>query len=147
MISEMSDTNIAGPAHGWVLFDSDCSLCRGLVHRSRFSVERAGFRFAPLQSAWVRARLNLPEHVLLAEMRLLTTDGRFFGGADAMVQLARGMRPRHRPWWAWLLLVAANLPFGTPMLRSGYRRVAARRYCRQGGCAIISHSGDREGTR
>jgi predicted DCC family thiol-disulfide oxidoreductase YuxK len=76
----------------------------------------------------------LPEDRLLEEMRVLTVEGRVLGGADALVYLATELQ--RRPWWAWLLVAANRMPFGMRMLRTAYRWIAARRYCRQGGCPV-----------
>lgn len=56
-------------------------------------------------------------------MRVLTRDGCVFGGADAVIFLARQV------WWMRPLAWIARLPGATAVLRSLYRRVAARRHC------------------
>lgn len=58
---------------------------------------RRSFRLAPLQADWVRARFAVSDEQLLREMRILTPDGKVFGGAEALVELSRTF------WWArWL---------------------------------------------
>jgi hypothetical protein len=84
----------------------------------------------------VRKRLNLPEEVLLAEMRVLTREGRVLGGADSLVYLAGEMDARRRPWWAWLLVIGGRMPVAMPIMRAAYRWIAARRSCRHGSCTV-----------
>jgi predicted DCC family thiol-disulfide oxidoreductase YuxK len=116
------------------------------VRRVRASLEAGGFQPEPLQSPWVRQRLNLPESLLLAEMRVLTREGRVLGGADALVYLARELDAPDRPGWAWLLVIVGKIPFAMPVLRAAYAGIAARRYCRQGICSIAdSPNSNKEG--
>ena len=60
----------------------------------------------------MQALLDLPPDDLLREMRVATGDGNIYGGAEAIVYLARQI------WWAWPLYAAAKLPraraFSTP---------------------------------
>lgn len=140
MCTEITDTTpkaqLQGPPQCWVLYDASCSFCTGLLARAQSTLLAAGFRPEPLQSAWVRARLNMPDEVLLAEMRVLTPDGQLMAGADALVYLSRKISARLRPWWAWFLLVASRIPFAMPVLRYAYARVAEQRYCRHGACSV-----------
>ncbi len=136
MSTEITDMTNAPMLQGWVLYDGSCAFCTGLLAHARSTLEASGFRPEPLQSPAVRASLNMPEEVLLAEMRVLTTDGRLMGGADALVYLSRKLRVRLRPWWVWLLVVASRIPLAMPVLRLAYARIAERRYCRQGYCPV-----------
>ena len=106
-----------------VMYDGACPLCRSLVDRWRGTLERRGFELVPLQSAWVRRRLDLPEEELLREMRVLTPDGRVLGGAAALVHVWG------RSGWAWPLWLLALVPGAKWLLESGYRWVAKRRMC------------------
>ena len=106
---------------GWVLYDGDCAFCLGMVRRFRAVVERRGFCLAPLQTPWVRERLALPDDELLAQMLLLTSDGRL-GGADALVEIARHI------WWGWPLFALSKLPGARPLLAAGYCWMARRRH-------------------
>ena len=67
-------------------------------------------------------------------MRLLLTDGRSLGGADAIVEIAR------RIWWAWPLWVISRFPGVMGILRAGYRILAANRHCANGVCLITHRS-------
>jgi predicted DCC family thiol-disulfide oxidoreductase YuxK len=86
-------------------------------------LHKKGFAVAPLQDPRVGPLLGLSPTELLREMRLLFSDGQQFGGADAVVALAREI------WWARPLVWLAALPGMLPILRSAYRWIAARRHC------------------
>jgi predicted DCC family thiol-disulfide oxidoreductase YuxK len=107
----------------WVLYDHDCALCRKWVARFERTLTVRGFDLAPLQSPWVIECLDLPEHELMARMRVLTRNGRDFAGADAIVFLAR------RVWWAWPCALLAYVPLMMPILRRAYDFLAHRRHC------------------
>jgi predicted DCC family thiol-disulfide oxidoreductase YuxK len=130
--TEMSDGAGRQP-RGWVLFDETCELCLRSVALWRGVIERRGFAFAPLQEPWVRERLGLSDAELLREMRLLTRNGEIFGGADAILRLARAI------WWAWPLVALAWVPGMKMLLRAAYRSVASRRSCANGSCGVNAH--------
>jgi predicted DCC family thiol-disulfide oxidoreductase YuxK len=136
VITELSDNIDRQRLSGWILYDANCSICMAWAKRIQPGVEPAGFRLEPLQSDWVRERLKLPEQELLREMRILTSGGEVFGGADAALYLASALDSRHRAWWAWMLIVVGKIPFGKWLARWTYRRIAARRNCRGGSCAV-----------
>lgn len=114
----------------WVLFDADCRICNTGASRFEQVLARRRFALMPLQTPWVRQRLNLPGAELLAEVRLLFTDGRLLGGADAIVFVAR------RIWWSWPLWAISRIPGAMLLLRRGYRWFAQNRYCIGGRCQI-----------
>lgn len=137
MISELTETTepaVAVPFRGWIFYDGDCSSCRELAHRSESMFARHGFRFRPLQQEWVLRRLKLTREEALEEMRLLTNSGEVFGGADAVIQLAR------RIWWAAPLARLARLQPIHALLHRTYRWVAARRSCAINSARPISWS-------
>jgi len=115
---------------GWVLFDEQCAFCRSCVRRLEPILGPRGFAFLPLQTPWVRAFFGLPEDKLLGEMRVVVRSRESFGGADAVIELAK------RVWWAWPLVAFAQLPGARRLLRAGYRAVAARRQCLSGACTL-----------
>jgi len=126
MISEL--TEITEPAEsipfrGWIFYDRACSFCRQLALRFETVFAKRGFRFEPLQQEWVERRLNLTRDEVLEEMRVFTTDGDVFGGAEAVVYLARQL------WWAAPLPLLARVPFIHAALHRLYRWVAAHRTC------------------
>ena len=115
---------------GWVFFDAECAFCRAWARRFGRLLEPRGYALAPLQDPRVPEVLALPPEQLLLEMRVLTAEGKQFGGADAFVFLASQI------WWAWPLYALAQLPGMRALLRAGYRWVAARRHC-AGACGRI----------
>ncbi len=126
---------------GWVLYDGDCLLCAGAAARFAPLLRRHQFDLAPLQTPWVQQRLELKPDGLFTEMKLLAGDGRVFGGADALAQIARGI------WWAWPLFVAAQIPGAMVLLRAMYRRIAANRHCLGGACSMPVPPARRHHTR
>jgi predicted DCC family thiol-disulfide oxidoreductase YuxK len=125
--TEMTDK---GARNGHVLYDGECRICTGFVRRWRDGLRRRGFECVPLQTPWVRERLNLSETELMLEMRVLDHTGKVAGGADALLTLARHF------WWALPLVWFAHLPGGFRLLDDLYRWAAARRYCVNGACTI-----------
>src|SRR5262245_60303576 len=95
---------------------------------------KRGFDFAPLQAPWVRECLGPDVVGTLTEMRVFTLDGRLFGGADAVLFLAR------RIWWACPLGWAGGLPGVRALFRYLYRWLAKRRYCLSGTCRNVRHT-------
>jgi hypothetical protein len=80
--------------NGCVCFDAECSLWANLarrvgpfLHRDRLGSER-------VQAEWVKDRLAKSDEELLPEMRLLTGEGRIYGGANALSAIA------HHVWWS-----------------------------------------------
>jgi predicted DCC family thiol-disulfide oxidoreductase YuxK len=126
MISELTEITEAkevGSFRGWILYDRDCSFCRELALRFETVLAKRGFHFEPLQHQWVQRRLNLTRQEALEEMRVLTSTGEVFGGADAVILLARQI------WWAAPLAFLARSPFVHTLLHRLYRWVAAHRTC------------------
>jgi len=125
--------NIARPGDGQrfigdVFYDADCTFCVRVIRRFAPVLSRHHFRVLPLQSPDARESLGLPDDQLLEEMRLRLEDGAVFGGADAVVEIAR------RIPWAWPLWALGRLPGAMPLLRAAYREFAARRGCRSQSC-------------
>jgi predicted DCC family thiol-disulfide oxidoreductase YuxK len=110
-------------ARGWLFFDAECGFCTRIARWLRPILLQRGLAVAPLQDARVGALLGLPEAELLRELRFLRSDGKRTGGADAVLAVAREI------WWARPLVWVGNIPGMMPVLRLGYRRVAARRSC------------------
>ena len=128
--SEMTDAKGRHALRGWVFFDRDCTVCTSLARRFRRPLEKRGFGLAALQDPRVQALLAVSPKDLLREMRVATADGKIYGGADAVVFLARQI------WWAWPLFAAAKLP-GVPwILDACYRWFADHRTCVSGLCSV-----------
>ena len=126
MISEL--TEITEPAEsipfrGWIFYDKDCSFCREVALRFETVFAKRGFHFEPLQCDWVPRRLNLTREAAHEEMRVLTTAGEVFAGADAVIHLARQL------WWGFPLVFLARAPFVHVILDRVYRWVATHRTC------------------
>lgn len=130
LISEMTDAKGRRARAGWIFFDADCSFCTALARRFGGALEPRGFGLAPLQDPRVPELLALLPGQLLLELRVLTSDGKQFGGADAIVYLASCI------WWAWPVYAFAKLPGMLKVLRAGYRWVATRRSCASSGCRL-----------
>jgi predicted DCC family thiol-disulfide oxidoreductase YuxK len=110
-------------ARGWLFFDAECGFCTRLARWIAPILSRRGMAVAPLQDPRVGALLGMNTEVLLRELRFLLSDGKQYGGADAVVAVAREI------WWAQPLAWFAGLPGAMKLLRSGYRWVAAQRSC------------------
>jgi predicted DCC family thiol-disulfide oxidoreductase YuxK len=128
--SELTDTKGRHAPRGWVFFDRDCRICTSLGRRFRQTFEKRGFGLAPLQDPRVAALLGLPPDALLTEMRVVTTQNEIYGGAEAIVYLARQI------WWAWPVYVAVQLPGVPRILKTGYRWFADHRHCSSSGCSV-----------
>lgn len=115
---------------GWVLYDGECRICKGFVTRFGPALRRRGFGCIPLQTPWVRERLDLAENELMREMRVLDPEGKVIGGASAVLLLARTF------WWLFPLVWFGRLPGGHKVLDDLYRWGAARRYCLNGACEV-----------
>jgi len=128
--SEITDAKGRRALRGWVFFDRECSACTALERRFRRTLESRGFGLAALQDPRAESLLALPPAELLREMRVAAGDGKVYGGAEAVVFLARQI------WWAWPLYAAAKLPGVPRLLDAGYRWFAVHRTCASGACAI-----------
>jgi len=118
-------------AKGWLFFDADCSFCTRIARWIAPTLAGRGFASAPLQDPRVGALLGLPRQELLRELRFLLSDGRQFGGANAVIAVAREI------WWAHPLVWASKIPGVMPILHAGYRWVAARRSCAAVSCSRV----------
>jgi predicted DCC family thiol-disulfide oxidoreductase YuxK len=126
----MTDAKGRRAFRGWVFFDRDCSVCTSLARRFRRPLETRGYGLAALQDPRVQALLALPPAELLSEMRVATADGKIYGGAKAIVYLARQI------WWAWPFYAVAMLPGVPRILDACYRWFADHRTCSSGTCSL-----------
>jgi predicted DCC family thiol-disulfide oxidoreductase YuxK len=120
-------------ARGWLFFDAQCGFCTRIARWLAPILYRRGLAVAPLQDPRVGALLGLSQAELLREMRFLLSDGSQYGGADAVVAVAREI------WWASPLVWLASIPGMMPQLRAAYRWIAARRSCAAEACARPTH--------
>lgn len=110
-------------AKGWLFFDAECGFCTRLARWLEPILARLGLAVAPLQDPRVGALLGMPREELLRELRFLHSDGRHYGGANAVVAVAREI------WWARPLVWLATIPGVMSLLHAGYCWVASRRSC------------------
>lgn len=120
-------------AKGWLFFDAECGFCIRVARWLAPILERRGFGVAPLQDPRVGALLGMSREELLLELRFLLSDGKQFGGADAVFAVAREI------WWLRPLVWVSTLPGVLPLLHKGYHWVAARRSCSASACTA-THS-------
>ena len=87
-----------------------------------------GFEIETLQADWIPEALCIARDKVLNDIRLLTSDGVSYAGADVYLFAAK------RIWWAWPFGVLFSLPGFNWMIWAGYRRFAANRQCVSGYC-------------
>jgi predicted DCC family thiol-disulfide oxidoreductase YuxK len=116
-------------AKGFLFFDADCLFCTKIARWLQPILERRGLALAPLQDPRVATLLGLTHDNLMREIHLLMSDGTRYGGADAVVALARQI------WWAKPLVWLAKIPGATRLLRIGYQSIAANRSCAATACS------------
>jgi len=117
-------------ARGWLFFDAECAHCKRIVSWLAPILERRGLAVASLQDPRVGDLLGMARAELLREMRVLLSDGRQYGGADAIVALAEEI------WWVRPVVWFSRLPGGMGLLRDWYRTAAVHRHC----AAVICES-------
>lgn len=115
---------------GWILYDDSCGLCRRWIPFWEGALRRRGFAIIPLQTAWVRARLQLSDEELLRDLRLLLSDGRLIRGADVYRYATR------RIWWAWPVYLFSITPGLRRLFDWGYRRFADHRLVLSAACGL-----------
>lgn len=115
-------------AKGWLFFDADCGFCTHIARWLAPMLARRGFSVAPLQDPRVGPLLGLSQLGLLRELRFLLSDGRLYGGADAVLAVARQIG------WASPLLWLSYVPGVSGLLHRAYKWVAAQRNCSASGC-------------
>jgi predicted DCC family thiol-disulfide oxidoreductase YuxK len=132
MLSLSSDyTDTKGRhAEGFLFFDADCVFCTKIARRLQPILARRNLAVAPLQDPRVTTLLGLSHGTLMREIHLLTSDGARYGGADAVVALARQI------WWARPLVWLSKVPGVMFLLRAGYRSVATNRHCSSRTCPV-----------
>jgi predicted DCC family thiol-disulfide oxidoreductase YuxK len=121
-------------AKGWLFFDADCSFCTRTARWLAPILLRRGMAVAPLQDPRVAALLGLTPSELLRELRFLLSDGTQYGGADAVVALARNIV------WARPLVWLSNIPGMMNLLHAGYRWIAQQRSCAAASCQAVEVS-------
>ena len=113
-----------------VFYDADCRLCVRAARRFERVLARRRFELAPLQTPGAAAVFGVRDDQLLDQMRLRLQDGTVFGGAAAVVEIAR------RIWWAWPLWALSRLPGAMAPMRAAYGAIASHRSCAGAACAV-----------
>jgi len=116
------------PFSARVFYDADCRLCIAGARRFARVLARRRVALVPLQSPGASTELGIAGGQLLSEMRLSLDDGKTFGGAAAVVEIAR------RIWWAWPLWALSRVPGAMRPMAAAYRWVARHRSCATGAC-------------
>jgi predicted DCC family thiol-disulfide oxidoreductase YuxK len=124
------NTEITETVCGYVFYDATCPICRKWVGRIHGALARRGFHPVRLQALWAGQRLGIAEGESLVEMKLLTRDGKIYGGVDALVRIAGTI------WWLWPLFLLAQVPGMKILLKKTYIHLAANRACDDGKCAL-----------
>jgi predicted DCC family thiol-disulfide oxidoreductase YuxK len=119
---------------GSVFYDGECSMCVEGARRFGPVLARRRIELVSLQTPDACARLGVSEDERLKEMRLRLVDGRVFGGAAAVAEIAR------RIWWAWPLWAFSRLPGAMRPMRAAYDWVARHRSCANGSCRLEARS-------
>jgi predicted DCC family thiol-disulfide oxidoreductase YuxK len=117
-------------ARGWLFFDAECAFCTRTARWLRPILERRELAVAPLQDPRVGELLGLAKEDLLRELRFLLSDGSQFGGADAVLAVAREI------WWGRPMVWLARIPGMMEQMRRGYYWFAGRRSCAATRCAV-----------
>jgi len=115
---------------GWILYDDSCGVCRRWVPFWEGALQKRGFAIAPLQADWVRAKLQLSDAELLADMRLLLADGSQIRGADVYRYAMR------RIWWVWPVYLFSITPGLRNIFDWSYRTFAANRFRVSSACGL-----------
>ena len=110
-----------GAPCGWVLYDAACGVCARWVPYWAPTLARLGLGIAPLQTPWVRARLELGPDALLSDIRLLLADGTHLAGAEVYRYVMQ------RLWWAYPLYLVAAAPGLRNVFDVAYRAFADHR--------------------
>jgi predicted DCC family thiol-disulfide oxidoreductase YuxK len=117
-------------AKGWLFFDAECGFCTRFARWLAPILARRGFAVGPLQDPRVGALLGMTRQELLRELRFLLSDGTQYGGANAVIAMAREIK------WARPLVWFTMIPGAMNLLSAGYRLIAGRRSCLATGCTV-----------
>ncbi len=114
---------------GTVVFDGSCSFCQAQIQRFRRLTVPGEFEFFPRQTPNLEARFPaLASDEFATGMRFVALDGSVSVGADAVYQIARGMRGVRRVAWAYRIpgvRLVAGVVYG--WVARNRRRLSTRR--------------------
>jgi predicted DCC family thiol-disulfide oxidoreductase YuxK len=108
---------------GSIYYDADCDVCTAAVRRFERLLSRHQFDLVALQTPDAGERLGVQDDRLLDEIRLRLSNGNVYGGAAAIMEIAR------RIWWAWPMWAFSRLPGVLMAMDAVYRWFARRRHC------------------
>lgn len=107
---------------GWILYDDSCGFCRRWVPFWENILRKRGFEITPLQTDWIRQKLQLNENDLLQDLRLLLANGEQIRGADTYRYAMK------RIWWVYPIYLFSIAPLGKNIFDWSYRKFAAHRH-------------------
>lgn len=117
-------------ARGWLFFDAECGFCTRFARWLAPILRRRGLGTAALQDARVGALLGMSRPESLRELRFVLSNGRQYGGADAVLAIAREI------WWVRPVVWLSLIPGMVKLMQTGYRWIAAHRNCAAVECAV-----------
>ena len=137
---KVESQKVESKQRGWVLYDGACGFCRRWAPFWGGTLRKRGFAIAPLQSDWVRERVEISQEELIHDLRLLLPDGRQVLGADVYRHVMK------RIWWAWPVYLFAVAPLLRNVFDWSYRTFANNRYwvsstCRLPGAGVEGTGG------
>ena len=107
-----------------MVYDGDCHFCKRWIKRWQKTTSQA-VEYAPLQTAAADFP-EIPRKSFEREVKLIATDGRVFGGAEAVFRsLNWGDHPGVLSRWA--LSMYQHVPGFAPVTEACYRFVAEHR--------------------
>ena len=107
---------------GWILYDDSCGFCRRWVPFWEKTLQKRGFEITPLQTDWVKQKLQLNKNDLLSDLRLLLASGKQIQGADTYRYAMK------RIWWAYPMYLFSIAPLGRNIFDWSYRKFATHRH-------------------
>lgn len=107
---------------GWVLYDGACGFCTWWIPFWQRTIKRCGYDIAPLQTDWVREKLQLKDADLANDIRLLLNDGTLINGADAYIY---GMK---KVWWSFPFGLILGLPLFRQITWAFYKAFNRNRF-------------------
>ncbi len=108
---------------GTVVFDGSCSFCQAQIQRFQRLTIPGEFEFLPRQTHGLEERFPaLAAEESATGMRFVALDGSVSVGADAVHQIARGMRGVRLFAWAY------GIPGVRPVAQAAYGWVARNRH-------------------
>jgi predicted DCC family thiol-disulfide oxidoreductase YuxK len=110
------------PAKALMIYDGDCNFCSLWVHRWQHAIGEH-LDYLPFQDPRVASRFpEVPRGQLETAVQLIETDGRVYGGAEAVFRALA-----HKPHGDWLLGWYERSSVFARVTEWGYRLVARHR--------------------